>query len=216
MRLLIVAATSIEVQPLLSAFPGLEKGSLAIGEHHFDLLITGVGMVPTAFAVGHQLAKHTYTMALNLGIAGSFDPLLPIGEVVSVSRDIFAEWGAQDDEEFLSIDDLGFGQSLQTAKYTGYFQQVSLYQVRGITVNTAHGHEMTIAKTKVRLDPQIESMEGAAFLYACNQVGIDCLQVRAVSNYVERRQRDNWDIGLAVKNLNQWAVQFLNALIVSL
>jgi futalosine hydrolase len=57
------------------------------------------------------------------------------------------------------------------------------------------------------LNVQIESMEGAAFFYACRQAGVPCMQIRAVSNYVEKRNRDNWQIGLAVKNLNTFAVE---------
>jgi futalosine hydrolase len=57
--------------------------------------------------------------------------------------------------------------------------------------------------------PQIESMEGAAFFYACRQLNVPCLQIRAVSNYVEKRNRDNWHIGLAIKNLNKFAMSWL-------
>ena len=39
--------------------------------------------------------------------------------------------------------------------------------VRGITVNTVHGNERSIADTVRRFDPQVESMEGAGFMYAC-------------------------------------------------
>ncbi len=209
MKLLIVAATSIEINPLLLAFK-FDGGSLKIGEHEADILITGVGMVPTAFAMGQKMAQKQYDLALNLGIAGSFDQDLPIGEVVSVSQDVFADWGAEDDQDFLSIDDLGFGDSVQHESYPKYLKKnVGLRQVKGITVNKAHGEEMTIAKTKTRLKPQVESMEGAAFFYACRQVPINCIQIRAISNYVERRNRDNWNIGLAVKNLNRWAIDFL-------
>jgi futalosine hydrolase len=33
-----------------------------------------------------------------------------------------------------------------------------------------------------------------------------------VSNYVEKRNRDNWQIGLAVKNLNTFALDLIKAL----
>jgi futalosine hydrolase len=40
-------------------------------------------------------------------------------------------------------------------------------------------------------------------------MNVPCIQIRAVSNYVERRNRDNWQIGLAIKNLNIFALEFL-------
>jgi len=52
-------------------------------------------------------------------------------------------------------------------------------------------------------------MEGAAVLYCCEQLGIPCLQIRSVSNYVEPRNRNNWEIALAISNLNKWAIEFL-------
>jgi futalosine hydrolase len=52
-------------------------------------------------------------------------------------------------------------------------------------------------------------MEGAAFFYVCRQLNVPCIQIRAVSNYVEKRNRDAWNIPLAIKNLNTFAVEFL-------
>ena len=74
--------------------------------------------------------------------------------------------------------------------------------MKSITVNKAHGSEERIAKTVDRFKPQVESMEGAAFFYACKIAKIPCLQIRAISNYVERRNKASWDISLAVQSLN--------------
>ena len=75
-----------------------------------------------------------------------------------------------------------------------------------------HGNETSIDRIVERLDPQLESMEGAAVFYACRQAGVACLQIRSVSNYVEKRNRDAWKIGLAVKNLNTFAESLLRSL----
>jgi futalosine hydrolase len=39
------------------------------------------------------------------------------------------------------------------------------------------------------------------------------MQIRAVSNYVEKRNRDAWQIGLAIKNLNIFAIDLIEAII---
>ncbi len=52
-------------------------------------------------------------------------------------------------------------------------------------------------------------MEGAAFFYACREAQVHYVQIRAVSNYVEKRNRDAWQIGLAIKNLNTFAAELL-------
>lgn len=200
MHILIVAATAAEIQ--------------ALTEHNgdykpFDVLITGVGMVATAFELGRHLTTKKYDLAINLGIAGSFDRNIVLGDVVEITADHIAELGAQDDEQFIPVENLGFGESCFYATKP----LTQLKQVKAITVNTVHGHEGSIAQITHRLQPQLESMEGAAFFYACNQAGVACAQIRAVSNYVEKRNRDNWKIGLAIKNLNNFAVELLNGLL---
>jgi futalosine hydrolase len=207
---LIVAATRAEIEPLLAQLHFKEGGN-KYKSHQIFIVITGVGMVATAFALGQHLAANQYDVALNWGIAGAFDKKFKVGELVNISSDRFAELGAEDGEEFISLDDLGLGSQLAVPQAA--FNDPALGALKtaeAITVNKVHGDEKSISTTIERLSPQTESMEGAAFFYACNQVGVPCAQVRAISNYVERRNRDGWNIGLAIKNLNIFAVEFIN------
>lgn len=209
MRILLVAATELEVGGLKSEFgsQGQEPGTK---NQDINFLITNVGMVATAFSLGRHLATNQYDLVINLGIAGSFDRNIVLGEVLEVVEDHFSELGAQDDETFLPIEDLGFGESVfKTDIRLSSYTNINLKQVSAITVNTVHGHSASIKKLTDRIQPQLESMEGAAFFYACKYVGVPCLQIRAVSNYVEKRNRDAWQIGLAIKNLNSFAIGFI-------
>jgi len=210
MRILVVAATEFEVGGLMSEV-GSQNQESRVKSQDFELLITGVGMVATAFALGRHLATNQYDLVINLGIAGSFDRNIALGDLVEVVEDHLSELGAEDDEAFLPIETLGFGESVfKTDTRLKTYTDINLKQVTAITVNTVHGHEPSIKKLTGRIQPQLESMEGAAFFYACKQAGVPCLQIRAVSNYVEKRNRDAWQIGLAIKNLNSFAVSFLN------
>jgi len=227
MRILIVAATEAEVGGLMSEVriknqesrvknqdkkSGIHDSGLKTLD--FELLITGVGMVATAFELGRHLAANHYDLAVNLGIAGSFDRNIALGEVLEITKDTFAELGAEDNEAFLSIEKMGFGEGTfhPSAKRSDLYNEFNTFKLKtatAITVNTVHGNEASIKKVAERLNPQLESMEGAAFFYACKQMNVPCLQIRAVSNYVENRNRDNWNIALAIKNLNTFAVEFL-------
>ncbi|WP_462266849.1 futalosine hydrolase [Mucilaginibacter sp.] len=229
MKVLVVAATEFEVSELiaLAGDGALERGTgswergtgARSGEKdsviklndNLSVLITGVGMVATAFALGKHMATHTYDLLLNLGIAGSFERSIALGEVVEVTTDTLSELGAEDGENFISVNELGFGEGRfnATAALANYYTGEPLQQVSAITVNTVHGNEQSIAQISTRLNVQLESMEGAAFFYACQQYRVPGLQIRAVSNYVEKRNRDAWQIGLAVKNLNTFALKFL-------
>ena len=220
MRVLLVAATQSEIGILISDFgfriSDLDKPecySLTTHSSQLTILIIGVGMVATAFSLGKHLATHTYDLAINLGIAGSFDRNIVLGEVVEVIDDSLSELGAEDDEKFITIDQLGFGESqFKPSARLHDFGLTHTRQVSAITVNTVHGNEISIKKLASRIQPQLESMEGAAFFYACKQAGVRCLQIRAVSNYVEKRNRDAWQIGLAIKNLNTFAADLLKGL----
>ena len=53
-------------------------------------------------------------------------------------------------------------------------------------------------------------MEGAAFMYACMIQGIAHAQVRAVSNFVEKRNRDAWKIADAIRSLGHAALSILD------
>jgi futalosine hydrolase len=215
MKILLVAATHAEIELLLSQMQKPGAAPFFINSHQFDILVTGVGMVATAFNMGKHLALNTYDLSVNLGIAGSFDFTIAPGEVVLITEDIFAEQGAEDGDDFISIDNLGFGearQAPQTESSLISLQLEKLKKVKAITVNKVHGNELSISKTLSHYNADIESMEGAAFFYACNQFSIPCLQIRAISNFIERRNREKWNIGLAIKNLNKFALELFESL----
>ncbi|UKT63528.1 futalosine hydrolase [Pedobacter mucosus] len=204
MKTLVVAATKAELAFFYQHF-NLPQGDF-VESKNFDLLITGVGMVATAFSLGKYLSSK-YGIVINFGIAGCFDRSIELGSVVNVTLDIFAELGAENGDEFLAINDLGFGESHYLAKNR---LKLNLPSVKGITVNCVTGSEKSINNLVQRLNPVTESMEGAAVFFACKQQNIDCVQIRSISNYVEPRDKENWKIGLAIKNLNDFAIAFLS------
>jgi len=210
MKPLIVAATTAEIAPILAHFSLI--GDSFIETDKFDVLITDVGMVATAFALGQKLSDK-YNLVLNVGIAGSFGRNIMLGEVVNITQDTFAELGAEDHDKFITLPQLGFGEhAFSSLSCSSAPIELTLRKVKGITVNKVHGNAQSIEKTIALYQPQTESMEGAAVFYACNKLNIPVLQVRSISNYIEPRNRENWQIGLAVKNLNNWLVDFLQKL----
>ena len=203
MKLLLVAATQHEIEPFID-----QRYALGL---NLDVLITGVGMVATAFSLGKKLASTPYDLAINAGIAGAFHRNLQLGDVVNVTRDRLIELGAENVDSFISIDQLGFGESIFESSFDRSFLN-SIPKVSGITVNTVHGNAASIAKVINYVNPQVESMEGAAFFYGCKQMNTPCLQIRSISNYVEPRNRESWNIPLAIKNLNRELLQLIQML----
>jgi futalosine hydrolase len=217
-RILIVAATALEVAPILVRMEPMQTLDARMktythGRHEIHVLVTGVGMVATAAWCSRALVRTAYDLALNVGVCGSFDPAIQPGTVVHVVSDRLAELGAEDGETFLTLDELQLpGESAFTNAAPPLNPGLEqLPAVTGITVNTSHGNERTIALVIDRFKPQVESMEGAAFMSACLIDKLPFAEVRAVSNLVERRNRESWRMGDAIQNLGATALRIIDA-----
>jgi futalosine hydrolase len=218
MKILIVSATKFEIDSLLTKMESTNAIddrliSCKFKNLEVDFLNTGVGMVATAYHTGKVL-DDTYDAAFNLGICGSFNRNIELGTVVNVYQDYFSELGAEDDDKFLTLEDLKLQGVSKIENKSGAMHAFieALPKVTGITVNTAHGNEASIKKVYEQFHPYVESMEGAAFMFACENENIPYAQIRAISNYVEKRNKENWNILLAIENLNKQIFEILNAL----
>lgn len=223
MNILLVAATISEIQPLL-VMHGWQEGmgfpySSQSQQHQLDIMVTGAGINHTAFHLGQILSRRPYDVAIQVGIAGSFNQAFPIGSVVQVVSDQFSDFGATDHEHFLPAQQIGLlpdappllVDGVLSATYSNAFTE-KWAPARGITVQTVHGDQSGIEEVTHRLHPDVESMEGAAFFYACMQAGIPAIQLRAISNFVEPRNRGNWNIPLAVEQLHLSILELLKSI----
>ena len=225
MRILVVTATPFEIQPLVSKMrhvsdTGLRTAAYRFRDHDVEVLTSGVGMVATSAWCSRACAAEHYDLALNFGLCGSFTPSLTPGAVVHVTADRFSELGAEDGDGFLSIhqlnllgeDDFPFETGMLVNAAPPPLEPLAeLQSVAGITVNTVHGNERTIGAVRARYQPEVESMEGAAFMYSCLVAGVPFAQVRAVSNAVERRNRSAWKVEAAIAALGAVAVRLLES-----
>jgi futalosine hydrolase len=213
MRILIVSATELEIVSLKKKFSKNEKFK------EIEFCITGVGIVQTMFELTRLLTlSKNYDLIINLGIAGSIDRKIELGEVVNVSTDSFYGWGAEDNDDFISIFNLGFLNEnsfpFSNGKLiTNYNQNLLLKNVEGITVQKVHGNKDSIESLVKNSNAQIETMEGACVIYIAHKFNLKVIQLRAISNYVEARNKENWNIKLAINNLNKTAGLFIKKLI---
>lgn len=217
MKVLLVTATLDEAKLLLKRLEWRDTGKpLNYLGHSIDYLQTGIGMVTTAFSLGKILANQHYDLAINIGIAGAFDRSINLGEVVEVSSDKFSELGVEDGNTFSNLEEMGLVQRNEFPFVDSNIHASDLKlnlgfkKVSGITVNTVHGNKKSIEGIVNRLNPEVESMEGAAFFYACKMSSLKCIQLRAISNYVEKRDKSKWEIDLAFDNLANHTIAVLN------
>ena len=212
-KILFVTATSVEAEALkkiegLTSVPGgYIRGNLEIIP-----LVAGVGSISTAWEMQKWISVNDKPdLAINCGIAGSYKEEIRIGDVVMPASDCFADSGVEDGSRFLTLSEAGLGDANLFPFKGGnifadneYFEKLKkrIKPVRAITVNTATGSESTRAKLTAKFNPDIETMEGATFFYICSREKIAFLSLRAISNMVENRNRNNWNIKLAMQNLS--------------
>jgi len=216
MNILVVSATEFEVKPLLGflgiALPtiGINNANIDFEEKDIKVLITGVGMVNTALMMG-RYAHTDYDLIVNVGVCGAFDKQLELGELVHITEDVLSELGAEDGEGFLTYNQMNLpGENIYKGIYKDSYLMIELLKkVKGITVNTVHGNDVSIEKVKQLYHPGVESMEGAAFFAACSGTKGNSVQIRAISNYVEKRDKEKWQMPLAIKNLNDFLITFI-------
>ena len=204
-KILIVAATQLELDPVVSK---IQKTSDLSGVD-LSALVSGIGMVSTTYHLTRYLADQQPDLIVNVGIAGAFDQEVPMGSVFQVTRDCFAELGAEDrDGSFISLHDMNIESAVSNFDPKGFIRSTAhfgdfdrLPSAVGATVNTVHGFEPSIEKFRKRLECDVETMEGAAALFTCLQFDIPVIQIRAISNHVSSRDRGAWKIPLALENL---------------
>lgn len=221
MRLLLVSATALEILPIIKYLEdNAEKRGLSgfkYGNVEIDILITGVGQVACTFALAKMPYDTHIDLAIQLGLAGVFDHSpLQVGDVGIVSSDRFADIAIElPDGSTQSFFDLGLEEPNVAPYKNGKVYKryetahLELPTMQAISVNTVSGSSNTVAR-RTALGVDIESMEGAAFYYACSLLDIDCFQLRAISNVVEVRNRDNWQLDLAIENLKKEFVRILS------
>ena len=198
MKLLVVASTFAEIEPFVTA------------NKQVNHLVTGVGVPATIFGLMHYLQNNQADLIIQAGICGTFLPQqFPIGKVVQVKSDCFADLGAMEQNKMKTMFELGFAEANKLPYTAGLLKNNSsdsswnfLDAARGITINTISDQLDNAARYQKKFNADVESMEGAALHYVCNMMAIRYCQLRSVSNGVCNRNKADWNIPLAIANLN--------------
>lgn len=208
MYILLVAATENEIRTT-SDWLSSVKGS--VNGHEVEILITGIGSTATSYALTRQLLWRSPEMVIQAGIGGSFSNEYPPGTVAFINEEVFADLGAFQDDGFTDIFDLGLA-GADDHPYTNRMLinpqleswiKYGLPFVRGATINCISSSAEQVTEIKNKYSPVIESMEGAALHYACLMEHIPFIQLRAVSNFVGERDKNQWKMMEAITVLNE-------------
>lgn len=192
MRTLVVCAVDAERDAIVAA------GTRA------EVLVGGVG--PAAAAAATAAALDGFELVLSAGIGGGFAPLVP-GDVAVASAVAFADLGAETADGFVPLSSLGFGIDRYEVDATLAADLAARCDGRLgtiVTVATVTGTAATAEALRARFpDAVAEGMEGAGVAAAAARRGVRFGELRAISNPVGPRDRDAWQIPLALAALGR-------------
>ncbi|HWR03880.1 MAG TPA: futalosine hydrolase [Humidesulfovibrio sp.] len=239
--LLVAAATGLELSAALGIRVQARQGELfaasAYGRHMLAL-VTGVGVVNAALALGRALeqARAEGTRAdgtgadgvVCLGVAGSFDlEAHPLCCARLVERETWPEYGLLFSGQ-CAADARALGFSLNGAKAAApgaIFERLEwdgpgvarrmglapagLFCAHSLTVSGVSADPERAKALHERFDAGLENMEGFAMAYAAERVGLPFAELRTVSNPVGARPPAGWDLPGALAALGVAAQNFL-------
>lgn len=186
-----------------------------------NVLITGAGLLNTAYALTKRLSKAKPGIVIQAGICGSLHPLYPPGSVVVIREEVMGDLGVEEDNGFSDIFDLSlaeenifpFSGKMLVNPHRQVLEKIKLPSVRGVSIN-----EITTGATRMqqlieKYGVVVESMEGAALHYVCLQESIPFVQLRSVSNFVGERDKTKWRMEEAVDHLNRELILLIHQLL---
>jgi futalosine hydrolase len=187
----------------------------------------GIGKINAATATTALIERHHPRLVINTGCAGAYlESGLSIGELAVASEEFLADEGVLtsmgwQDLRYMAIPTLVRGnrlyhnslplskhaaeKAMQLADYYG----VNLVRGRFVTISTCSGTRQRGEDLFRSLRGICENMEGAAVAQVCLRYGIDCLEIRGISNHVDERDMKTWDIPRAVEAAQRFVLKYV-------
>jgi len=218
MRVIISAATMGEwMEAYLKISPSYSGDSKRLNISFHE---SGVGMLASTFSLTKVALYEKPDLIIQAGIAGSFDNNIKLGSTFVIQEEALGNTGVEEEGKWKDIFEL----KLEKSSYPPFekrrlpnqweedYNLLKLPIVSSVTVNEISTNPARIKQLISKYNPALESMEGAALHYVCRKCDIPFLQIRSVSNYVGVRDKNQWKIAEALKNLNETLVQYVEKL----
>ncbi|MGJ9382833.1 futalosine hydrolase [Salipaludibacillus sp. CF4.18] len=187
------------------------REGLGLNNERFTLALAGVGPMSAAANTATMLANSDFSLVINMGIAGGFPESANIGDVVIALKMVAADLGAESENGFKPIEELGFGKSVYTVtpdlvdKVNAAIQIDSLISVHTktiLTLSTVTGTTKSLEELQQRFpEAGAEAMEGFGVATAAELKGVPCMEIRSISNLIGPRDREAWRIKDALESL---------------
>ncbi len=212
---------SVYLRSEIHPSPCEEQDIFSKGHLHRKSIIfshCGVGKVNAAHSTTIILENHEIGLLILFGIAGGY-PGVQIGDVVIAESENYGEEGVMTDKGWKSMEFTGFPLLKNQRKYfnsfplDAKFSQLAINASIDIGLKVDAGHFITVSQCsgtgasgeilQKRFNGLCENMEGAAAAHICAKYGIPMIEIRGISNIIEDRDLEKWNIPLAASNCNK-------------
>jgi futalosine hydrolase len=236
--IIVTAATHRELSLLIAS---LESGGrLLVGRREIYegvlwgwrtlLAVTGIGKVNAASTATALLEHFAPEILINVGCAGAYaERGLAVGDLAMATEEVFGDEGVATPDGWHSMELIGIpvvsksGEeyfnsfpltrwAVDKASHVAEIEKLSLHQGAFVTVSTVSGSVGRGAEMFRRFGGICENMEGAAVAQVASLYGVDCMEIRGISNLVEDRDLSRWNIPLAAEQAQKFTLQFIGAL----
>jgi futalosine hydrolase len=180
-------------------------------DSRIDVKLAGVGPISAGIQTVKVLAADEYDLVINMGIAGGFADKAEVGSLVIANEMVSADLGAESPEGFITLDELGFGESTRVKTDSDLVQilleaikeeNISVQAGNILTLSTVTGTAETTSKLQHREPGALaEAMEGYGVAMAAKEFGLPVLEIRSISNPIGPRDRSAWRIKDALVTL---------------
>ena len=236
--ILVTAAVNVELSLLVREMGAAKRPvrgipavyELETSDKRVILAETGMGKANAALCCVSLVRAFSPDIMINTGCTGAYGTSgLSVGDIVASSSEIYGDEGVLTPSGWQPLEYIG----IPLAEVDGkrYFNEIPLsphlvekalmfaetagFRLRAgkfVTVSTGSGTAARGMELSSRFDAVCESMEGAAAAHVALLYGLDCLEVRGISNLVEDRDLSRWNIVEAAENVQLFLREFLDIL----
>lgn len=235
---IIAAAVNMEISLLVrdmgavkrpvSGIPALYEAETS--NKRVILAETGMGKVNAALSCVSLVRAFHPDILISTGCAGAYATSgLYVGDIAVASSEIYGDEGVLTPSGWQPLEYIGIplaevngeryfnefplspslaGKALMYAETMG----LPLRAGKFVTVSTGSGTSARGFELSSRFGAICESMEGAAVAHVALMYGLDCLEIRGISNLVEDRDLSRWNIVDAVEKVQRFLREYIDIL----
>ena len=200
-----------------------------LGGKSITLLETGIGIANTAQALTEAILDSLPEFAIQIGVGGAYlTSSLKVGDLAIATTESYGHLGVITPDGWQSAEEIGIPLLRADQDYYNTFPldselashahkiiqrehpEFAVHSGPFVTVEQCSGLTSTGNQLAERFSAICENMEGAAAAHICKLYDLPFLEIRSISNLVENRDKEKWDLSGASTAAQSAAITLTN------